>query len=83
MYRTRALYPDVVTDSMVHRWAYGGPGVSLASDVAFVRTAPGYCGGGSGGRCSGSSRGGGGGGGGGGDFGGGGSCKGGGAGGGW
>lgn len=41
--RTRALYPDVVTDSMVHRWTGVGPcNARLTSDVAFVRAAPGY-----------------------------------------
>jgi uncharacterized membrane protein YgcG len=69
--RTRALYPDVVTDSMVNRWAYGGPDRSLVADVAFVRAAPGYNSGGSGGGGGSSS------------FGGGGSGGGGGAGGGW
>ena len=42
--RTRALYPDVVTDSMVNRWASDGPGSSPVADVDFVRAEAVECG---------------------------------------
>eukprot|EP00930_Biecheleria_cincta_P022043 TRINITY_DN1615_c0_g1_i1.p1 TRINITY_DN1615_c0_g1~~TRINITY_DN1615_c0_g1_i1.p1 ORF type:complete len:402 (+),score=47.23 TRINITY_DN1615_c0_g1_i1:96-1301(+) len=40
--RARALYPDFVSDSMMHRWCaphFNGP---LAADTAFIRSSPSY-----------------------------------------
>lgn len=42
LHRTRVLYSDIVTDSMLDGWTRRGPDAALISDVAFVRAAPGY-----------------------------------------